>query len=74
MYGANKMKNEIVFKQILTRNLGGQFALVMDSQFKPKQVVNLYWNVVVNLTVYSKLTPKTATCIFFNFYKSYQFF
>jgi len=49
------MKNEIVLSRFLTQNLGGQFALEMGGQFKPKQVVNLYWNVVVNLTVYSTL-------------------
>ena len=40
----------------LPQNLGGQFRLELGGQFAPKLVVNLDWKVVVNLTVFSRLT------------------
>jgi len=53
MYGANNMKKSVVFNGQFNPKDGGQFELESGGQFAPKLVVNLYWKVVVNLTVFS---------------------
>ena len=53
MYGSNNMKKAVVFCGQFTPILGGHFELESGDQFTPKLVVNLHWNRVVNLTVFS---------------------
>jgi hypothetical protein len=53
MYGSNNMKKAIVFNDQFTPILGGQFELESGGLFIPKLVVNLYWILMVNLTVFS---------------------
>ncbi len=53
MYGSNNMKKSVVFNAQFTPKEGGQFELESGGQFAPKLVVNLHWNRVVNLTVFS---------------------
>jgi hypothetical protein len=53
MYGANNMKKAVVFSGQFPPILGGHFELESGGQFTPKLMVNLHWNGVVNLTVFS---------------------
>ena len=55
MYGANNMKKAVVFSGQFPPILGGHFELESGGQFTPKLMVNLHWNGVVNLTVFSTL-------------------
>ncbi len=58
MYGANNMKKAVVFSGQFPPILGGHFELESGGQFTPKLMVNLHWNGVVNLTVFSNLLLK----------------
>jgi hypothetical protein len=70
MYGANNMKKAVVFSGQFPPILGGHFELESGGQFTPKLMVNLHWNGVVNLTVFSNQPLNLFISILLKFLKN----